>query len=126
MPHQCTNCGKVYEDGNEVLLKGCECGGKFFFFIKKEFLDQKSEILNLKPEEKKEIENDVKEILNLTETTEPIILDLEAIKITSPGKYELDLVKLFSGKPLIYKLSEGKYMIDLVDAFNSFKKNIKK
>lgn len=44
----------------------------------------------------------------------PVILDLESVRVLKPGKYELDIVNLFSKKrPLIYKLEEGKYVIDL-------------
>jgi predicted nucleic acid-binding Zn-ribbon protein len=42
-----------------------------------------------------------------------VILDLESIRITGDGKYELDVVNLFSRKPVVYKLEEGKYIIDL-------------
>ena len=35
MPHQCLNCGEVFEEGSPYLLKGCpKCGGKRFFYIK--------------------------------------------------------------------------------------------
>ncbi|MBM3247734.1 hypothetical protein FJZ17_04330, partial [Candidatus Pacearchaeota archaeon] len=41
-------------------------------------------------------------------------LDLESIRVLGPGKFEIDVVNLFSKKrPLIYKLEEGKYIIDL-------------
>ena len=50
---------------------------------------------------------------------EPVILDLETIKVVGPGKYELDLVHLFKGEPLIFKLEDGKYMIDLVESFKA-------
>jgi len=47
----------------------------------------------------------------------PVILDLESIKVLKPGKYEIDVVNLFSKKrPLIYKLEEGKYIIDLASS----------
>ena len=33
MPHQCTNCGKVFADGSKEMLSGCpECGGNKFQF----------------------------------------------------------------------------------------------
>ena len=49
----------------------------------------------------------------------PVILDIESINILKPGKYELDIVELFKGKPLIYKLEEGKYVIDLASTFEA-------
>ncbi len=56
----------------------------------------------------------------------PVVLDVEAIRVLKPGKYELDLVHLFKGEPLIFQLEEGKYMIDLVESFKRIKKTKKK
>ena len=47
----------------------------------------------------------------------PVVLDLETINILEPGKYELDLVDMFKGKPLVYRLEEGKYVIDIASSF---------
>ncbi len=117
MPHQCVHCGKVYPDVCEELLKGCsECRGHFFFYIKKQQMkDIKDNPVNeLAPEEKKEIEEDVRDIIGIKEPNAPVILDLESVRVTKPGKFELDIVNLFTKKrPLIYKLEEGKYIIDL-------------
>ena len=52
----------------------------------------------------------------------PVVLDLASINITEPGKFELDLVKLFKGDPLVYKISEGKYIIDVAETFKNTKK----
>jgi predicted nucleic acid-binding Zn-ribbon protein len=33
MPHQCTNCGRAFEDGSKEMLSGCpDCGGNKFQF----------------------------------------------------------------------------------------------
>jgi predicted nucleic acid-binding Zn-ribbon protein len=33
MPHQCTNCGQVFDDGSKEMLSGCpDCGGNKFQF----------------------------------------------------------------------------------------------
>jgi predicted nucleic acid-binding Zn-ribbon protein len=33
MPHQCTNCGRGFEDGSQEMLSGCpDCGGNKFQF----------------------------------------------------------------------------------------------
>ena len=45
---------------------------------------------------------------------------MESIRIAGPGKYELDLVSLFKGEPLIFKLAEGKYMVDIAESFKKF------
>ncbi len=119
MPHQCVRCGKFYEDGSEKILKGCDCGGKLFFFVKKERLAEiKKASYKLSKSEKKQIESDVFDLIGIDKDADkPVVLDLEAIRVLKPGKYELDLVNLFKDRPLIYKLDEGKYMIDLPESF---------
>ncbi len=119
MPHQCVRCSTMFEDGSGELLSGCSnCGGKFFFFVKKQQLKQAEEITaKLSKEEKVQIETDVLEIMGMDEPDHPVILDLESIRILQPGKYELDLVELFKGKPLVYRLEDGKYVIDLASSF---------
>ena len=120
MPHQCVRCNTLYEDGAQEILKGCSCGARLFFFIKKKYIEEGKELIsNLSEEEKKNIEEDVAEILNvkLEDPDKPVVLDIEAIRIMKPGHYELDLVRLFKNDPLIIKLEEGKYIIDLGQAF---------
>ena len=125
MPHQCVRCNKFYEDGSEEILKGCSCGGKLFFFIKKEKLEEAQKIIEdskLSPKEKKQIEEDVYDLVGLDSSIDkPVVLDLESIRVIKPGKYELDLVHLFKGEPLIFKLEEGKYMIDIAESFKKFR-----
>jgi uncharacterized protein len=124
MPHQCVRCNTVYPDGAQEILKGCKCGARLFFYIKKKQLEEGKELISkLTEEEKKHIENDVTEILNIKqETNRPVVLDIEAIRVMKPGKYELDLVHLFKKDPLIIKLEEGKYVIDLPQMFRKEKK----
>ncbi len=120
MPHQCVRCNIIYQDGAKEILKGCSCGARLFFYLKKADIEQGKELIsNLTDEDKKNIEEDVTEILQLKneDPDQPVVLDLESIRIKAPGKYELDLVHLFKKDPLIIKLDEGKYMIDLPKAF---------
>jgi len=121
MPHQCVHCGKIYPDASKELLEGCSCGARFFYYIKQEKLEEakeKIEILN--KTDKKQIEKDIREITNIEEEDKPIVLDLESVNVLSPGKFEIDIVNLFSKKrPLIYKLEEGKYIIDLAASLNN-------
>ncbi len=118
MPHQCVRCSTLYEDGAKELLTGCTCGGRFFFFVKKHELEQAKEVTShLTVEEKQQIEEDVLDIIGIDEADKPVILDLESIRVLTPGKYELDLVELFKGKPLVYRVEDGKYIIDLASSF---------
>ena len=122
MPHQCVRCGTLYEDGAKEILQGCSCGARLFFFISKNKLKRAEEITKLSKKEKKEIEKDVMIFFDVkTQKDKPIILDLESINISQPGKYELDIVRLFKKEPLIFKLEEGKYVIDLPESFKKFK-----
>ena len=119
MPHQCVRCGSLYEDGDNALLNGCTCGAKLFFFIKKEKLKKVQEATqNLTVKEKEQIEKDVFDLVGSeVDKDQPIVLDLESVRVLEPGKYELDLVHLFKKDPIVIKLGEGKYMIDLIQTF---------
>ncbi|SEW16042.1 OapC/ArvC family zinc-ribbon domain-containing protein [Halobacterium jilantaiense] len=44
MPHQCTNCGHVFEDGSKEMLSGCpDCGGNKFQYHPGEVPEESSE-----------------------------------------------------------------------------------
>ncbi len=118
MPHQCVRCNKLYEDGAKEILSGCMCGAKLFFFIKKSQLDESRKLVqDLTEGDKKQIEEDVLDLVGSDQKNNPVILDFESIRILKPGQYELDLVNLFKKESLIYKLEEGKYVIDVVKTF---------
>ncbi len=123
MPHQCVRCNKFYDDGSEEILKGCSCGGKLFFFIKASKLKKQQDIVvNLTVEEKKQIEEDVHELADLEDHEAPVVLELESVNVKQQGKFELDLVKLFKGDPLIFRIQEGKYIIDVAETFRRMRK----
>lgn len=121
MPHRCVRCGKLYDDGSSEVLSGCSCGSKLFFYVKKAALKKAEEAAKkLDEKQKKQIEKDVYDLIGEEiDKSKPIVLDFESINISEPGKYELDLVHLFSKNPLVYKLEEGKYMIDLAETFKN-------
>lgn len=124
MPHQCVRCGKLYPDGSNELLKGCSCGGRFFFYMRSKEIERAKElIVDLTPEDKEKIEKDVFDIVGDTiDETQPVILDVESIRVLKPGQYEIDLVDIFKGEPLVYKLEDGKYVVDLLGTFELLKK----
>ncbi|MCA9485754.1 MAG: hypothetical protein KC506_02835 [Nanoarchaeota archaeon] len=121
MPYKCVHCSKTYDDGSEQVLKGCDdCGRKFFFYIRKEQLDkinksgEEIEFENLKESDKKQIEQDVREITGFEDEEQPVFLDFESVKVLKPGKYVVDISNLLAtDKPRVYKLEDGKYIIDL-------------
>lgn len=122
MPHQCVRCDTLYADGAAEILKGCSCGARLFFFIKKEKLKKEQPTINLSSEAKQELESDVYDILGTENPDAPVVLDLESINIIKPGKYEIDLVHLFKKEPLIFKLADGKYIIDIPETFERMRK----
>ncbi len=113
----------MFEDGSNNILKGCtNCGGKFFFFVRKDALDKvKKATALLSQEDKLRMETDVREIIGDEGEDEAVVLDLESVNITEPGKFQLDLVKLFKGDPLVYKLEDGKYLIDVATTFKNMR-----
>ncbi|MBU2634434.1 MAG: Zn-ribbon domain-containing protein [Nanoarchaeota archaeon] len=116
--HQCVKCNTFYKDGAKELLTGCKCGARFFFFIKNEALEKAKQFtVKLSEKEKIQIEHDVYDLIGEKGQDKPIVLDLESIRILKPGQYEISLVDLFRGKPLVYRLEEGKYIIDLASTF---------
>ena len=129
MQHQCVRCNTFYTDGSKELLNGCsKCGGKFFFYVKTASIKQAEQLtLSLTREDKDRMEKDVQKIIgNEFDDDKPIVLDLENINVLKPGKFELDLVDIFKGKPLIYKLEDGKYFIDVVSTFRAKDLDLKK
>ncbi len=123
MPHQCVRCSKLYEDGSREVLTGCSCGGRFFFFMKEKSVEEAKKLTTkLTDNDKKQIEKDAMELVGDKTETEvskdlPVVLDLESIRVLKPGHFEIDLVDLFKGEPLVYKLSDGKYVIDIASTF---------
>ena len=95
-----------------------------FFFVKNSKLKEAQKIQqNLTDKDKQEIEKDVLDIIGIKDDDYPVILDLESIKILKPGRYDIDLVHLFKGMPLVYRLEEGKYYVDIATTFEMERKN---
>ncbi len=123
MSHQCVHCNKMYPDASKELLEGCSCGSRFFFYVREEQLEQlKERVIEFEGLDKEEVEEDVREMIGVEEDY-PVILDLESIRVIGPGKFEVDVVNLFTKKrPLIYKLEEGKYIIDIASTLYESRK----
>jgi uncharacterized protein len=129
MAYKCVHCDKVFEDGSKEVLEGCsQCRGKFFFYINAEKLKEITQ--NIEPtailteKEREQVEEDIRDIAGIQDSDKPVFLDFESIRVIKPGKYLLDVPKLFSSnKPQIYQLEDGKYIIDLLARFK--KENFK-
>ena len=128
MGHQCVHCGELYPAGSKELLEGCkECGSHFFFYIKDEQFNRiKENPIEIPMEDKKQVEKEIREMAGIIEEATPVILDIESVRVTGAGKFEIDLVNVFNKKrPLIYKVEEGKYIIDLASTLNQNIKDLK-
>lgn len=128
MPHQCVKCSHIIPIGSKELLEGCSnCKGHFFFYIKEEQLQKIKETpIDIPKEEKETIEKDIREMAGIVDEDTPVILDLESVRATGSGKFEIDIVNLFNkNRPLIYKLEEGRYIIDLASTLNQNVKDLK-
>ena len=128
MPHQCVHCKKIIPMGSKELLDGCSaCGNHFFFYIRDEQVEKlKENPIEIPEEDKKVIEKDIREMAGITEEDAPVILDIESVRATGEGKFEIDLANLFKrDRPLIYKLEEGKYIIDLSTILKQDVKDLK-
>ena len=126
--HQCVHCKRIIPLGSEELLQGCKnCGNHFFFYLRDDQLEKVKETpIEIPVEDKKQIEKDVREMAGITDEQAPVILDIESVRITGAGKFEIDLANLFNKKrPLVYKLEEGKYIIDLSSTLKQSAKDIK-
>ncbi len=128
MPHQCVRCSRIVPAGSKELLEGCNnCKGHFFFYIKEEQLERlKENPIEIPEKDKERVEKDIREIVGITEEDAPVILDIESVRVTGAGRFEIDIVNLFSKeRPLIYKLEEGKYIIDLASTLKKDIRDIK-
>lgn len=126
--HRCVHCGKLIAVGSKEIIEGCKnCGSHFFFYVREDKIKEAEENpLEMNPQEKMQIEKDIREMVGIIDEETPVILDLESVRVTAPGKYEIDLVNLFrKERPLIYKLEEGKYIIDLASTLNKDVRKLK-
>lgn len=90
MPHECTNCGKKFEDGSEKILSGCpNCGWNKFRYLTKEQSKQnkkkqKGQEIEKEPSKAKEKKEKILKKAGLsweeTEDTDFSLKDLEEIE----------------------------------------------
>jgi len=119
MPHKCVRCGKVHPDDAEYLLEGCDvCGCRFFLYVSYENLHKSEDLMkDLSSKEIEEIEKDIRAIIaqeyGERAREDVVILDIESIRVVKPGKYLIDVVNLFSQRPIVIRVAPGKYRIDL-------------
>jgi len=121
MPHQCVRCGSIYEDNASEIMSGCSCGSKLFYYLPKDKIESLKSRWHKSKEAGSGAETEVLEIIDESSEIHPALLETGSIRVEAPGKYELDLVRLFNDKVPIFEISEGKFILDLKSALNTEK-----
>ncbi|HDK41746.1 MAG TPA: hypothetical protein ENG87_00070, partial [Candidatus Pacearchaeota archaeon] len=94
-PHQCVKCSRIIPIGSKEILEGCaKCKCHFFFYIREEQMQKIKDghIIEIPEEEKETIEKDIREMAGIIEEDTPVILDIESVRVTGSGKFEIDIV----------------------------------
>ena len=147
MPHKCTRCENIFEDGAAVILDGCpNCGWNKFLYVgsmepapsvKDE--DSKdtdiSDIIDETTENSTTSEHvpaekfirEIDEILGIDHQERSVTEDdgerVESVRILGPGSYELNLDSLLGRKEIVMAIKEdGTYAVDLPSVFRRDKK----
>ena len=151
MPHKCTRCESVFEDGAAVILDGCpNCGWNKFLYVGsmepappvKEEDSKDTEISHVIDETKKTTEDsttpehvpaekfirEIDEILGIEHQERSVTEDdgerVESVRILGPGSYELNLDSLLGRKEIVMAIKEdGTYAVDLPSVFRRDKKD---
>ena len=133
MPHRCTKCGAVFEDGDSVILTGCpECKWNKFLYVKAEETSKELKTESVESDvskwdtEKKIAEKQEKTIDDVLENIDRALdsddvnkkeLDLDrvdSIRILNTGSYELNLGSIMKKEEIVVGIKEeGQYAIDL-------------
>ncbi|WP_292484623.1 Zn-ribbon domain-containing protein [Methanohalobium sp.] len=139
MPHKCTKCEQIFEDGNSVILNGCpNCGWNKFLYVSNESQadtsianEEQPSIDNKAPESTNDekLVREVNEVLG-TKTSKlqksSLMQDddrVESVRILGPGSYELNLSSIMERKEIIMAIKEnGTYALHLPSVFDKKKK----
>ena len=139
MPHKCTRCEQVFEDGNSVILNGCpNCGWNKFLYVKDErqvdtaAAEKKQSAEDNKTSESSTNDKFVREVNEVLGTTTSKIQKsswmedgdrVESVRILGPGSYELNLSSIMERKEIIMAIKEnGTYALHLPSVFDKKKK----
>ncbi|MFZ2498318.1 Zn-ribbon domain-containing protein [Methanosarcina sp.] len=143
MPHRCTRCGTIFEDGDTVVLSGCpNCGWNKFLYVKRESEGSENQGRPALEEPKLDLESSLDEVVrNIDEALaseqehrkqEPEVETkqeeerVESVRILGPGSYELNLDSLLERRELVMAIrEEGSYALHLPSVFNQQKERQK-
>lgn len=141
MPHKCTRCEKIFEDGAEVILSGCpNCGWNKFLYVKDMEPEEESEEkeIQVQPEIVDSVEEDIPaeqfireidDIIGIGHQEKETVEEekeeerVESVRILGPGSYELNLNSLLERNEIVMAIKQdGTYAVDLSSAFRKKKK----
>ena len=143
MPHRCTRCGSIFEDGDSVILSGCpNCGWNKFLYVKKEVKGSENQANPALEEQKLDLESSLDEVVKSIdealsseqenkkpdpETERKTEEDrVESVRILGPGSYELNLDSLLERQELVMAIKEeGSYALHLPSVFKQKKEKNK-
>ncbi|MGP8320660.1 MAG: Zn-ribbon domain-containing protein [Methanosarcinaceae archaeon] len=150
MPHKCTRCENVFEDGAAVILDGCpNCGWNKFLYVSNiepapssgDGESQDTEVTGQTGETNKTTEDtssedvpdgkfiqEIDDILGIEHQEHSVVEDdgerVESVRILGPGSYELNLDSLLERKEIIMAIKhDGTYAVDLPSVFRKDKKD---
>ena len=120
MPHRCTRCGTIFEDGDSVILSGCpSCGWNKFLYVKQDPEGLENPGRAALEEQKLDLEASLDEVVrNIDEAlaseekekehesgseTKTEEERVDSVRILGPGSYELNLDSLLERKELVNK-----------------------
>ncbi|NPE29640.1 Zn-ribbon domain-containing protein [Methanococcoides sp. SA1] len=139
MPHKCTRCEKIFEDGAEVILSGCpNCGWNKFLYVKDMEPEEeaKEKEVQVQPEIVDSVEEDIPaeqfireidDIIGIGHQEREVVEEegerVESVRILGPGSYELNLNSLLEREEIVMAIKQdGTYAVDLSSAFRKKKK----
>lgn len=148
MPHRCTKCGAVFDDGDSVILTGCpECKWNKFLYVKTEeagaaaiVADTETENKSdgwdiddrMKEKDKQSIDDVLEDIDRVLDSDDVNKKDLDpsrvdSIRILGAGSYELNLGSIMENEEIVVGIKEeGQYAIDLPVMLQQSNKSKKK
>lgn len=116
MAHKCLRCGAVFEDNDESILKGCNCGSVYFMYFRSVQDLERFEEMNRKLKKKKTtLEKEIKKKIKK-------MPELETVTLVKEGVYKIDVNALLNGKPLIIHEKGKAYLIHLPSVFEKLSK----
>lgn len=143
--HKCVKCGKLFQDNDKEILRGCtSCGGIFFVYVKgpsSETLESvKSELRKKETTLEKEIEKHIKKrkaakmdrkeptsgkktVVNVGNKRYAVeeMDGVETLRVEKEGVYEINIDALMKDSPIIIREKGDVYFIHLPDAFEKLK-----